>query len=87
MNNNNKLLFVSMLLAVTIFCGLQVLLTKANNAYAEWIIPSQLKEAYKNAQNHSSDSSTSIPTVRAQDRNPMTADAIEKTPSSVAKNR
>jgi hypothetical protein len=48
---------------------------------------SQLKEAYKNAQNHSSDSSTSIPTVRAQDRNPMTADAIEKTPSSVAKNR
>jgi CRISPR/Cas system CMR-associated protein Cmr5 small subunit len=73
--NNNKLLFGSMLLAVTVFCGLQMLLTKANNAYAEWIIPSQLKEAYKNAQNHSSDSSTSIPAVRAQDHNPMTADA------------
>ena len=86
MNNNNKLLFASMVLAVTVFCGLQMLLTKANNAYAEWIIPSQLKEAYKNAQNQSSDS-TSIPVVRAQDHNSMTADAIEKTPSSVAKNR
>jgi hypothetical protein len=53
--------------------------------YAEWIIPSQLNEAYKNAQNHSSDS-TSIPAVRAQDHNPITADAIEKRPSSVAKN-
>jgi hypothetical protein len=40
--NNNKLLFGSMLLAVTVFCGLQVVLTKANNAYAEWIIPSHL---------------------------------------------
>ena len=49
--------------------------------------PSHLKEAYKNAQNHSSDSSTSIPAVRAQDHNPMTAGAIEKTSSSVAKNR
>jgi hypothetical protein len=81
----NKL-FGSMLLAVTVFCGLQVLLIKANNVYAEWIIPSQLNEAYKNAQNHSSNS-TSIPAVRAQDHNPITAGAIEKRPSSVAKNR
>jgi hypothetical protein len=64
-----------------------VLLTKANNAYAQWIIPSQLNEAYKNAQNHSSNSITSFPAVRAQDHNPTTAAAIEKMLSSVAKNR
>jgi hypothetical protein len=85
MNNNNKLLFGSMVLAVTVFCGLQVISTKANNAYAEWFIPSQLNEAYKNAQNDSN--STSIPTVRIQDHNPITTSVIEKTPSSVAKNR
>jgi hypothetical protein len=64
-----------------------VLLTKANNAYAQWIIPSQLNEEYKNAQNHSSNSITSFPAVRAQDHNPTTAAAIEKMLSSVAKNR
>jgi hypothetical protein len=49
-----------------------VILTKANNVYAEWIIPSQLNEAYKNAQHYSnstsnSNSTASIPAVRGQD--------------------
>jgi hypothetical protein len=60
MNNISKLLFGSMLLDIIVFCGLQVLLTKTNIAYAEWIIPSQLNEAYKNAQHYNSNS-TSIP--------------------------
>jgi hypothetical protein len=63
-----------------------VLLTKLNNAYAEWIIRSQLNEAYKNAQHYRSNS-TSLPAVRIQDHNPITTSVIEKTPSSVAKNR
>jgi hypothetical protein len=41
------------------------ILTKANDAYAEWIIPSQLNEAYKNAQHYSNSSNnTSIPALR-----------------------
>jgi hypothetical protein len=52
-----------------IVCGLLVaILTKANGAYAQWIIPSQLNEAYKNAQHCSnssgSTSTTSIPAAR-----------------------
>jgi hypothetical protein len=50
-----------------IVCGLLlvVILTKANDAYAEWIIPSQLNEAYKNAQHYSNSSNnTSIPALR-----------------------
>jgi hypothetical protein len=51
-----------------IVCGLLVaILTKANGAYAQWIIPSQLNEAYKNAQHYSNSSgstTTSIPAVR-----------------------
>ena len=86
MNNISKLLFGTILSAIIVFCGLQVLLTKLNNAYAEWIIPSQLNEAYKNAQHYSSNS-TSIPAVRIQDHNTMTGATIERTPSSVAKNR
>jgi hypothetical protein len=37
------------LLSLTIIvCGLLVVIpTKANDEYAEWIIPSQLNEAYK----------------------------------------
>jgi hypothetical protein len=85
MNNISKLLFGTILSAIIVFCGLQVLLTKLNNAYAEWIIPSQLNEAYKNAQNDSN--STSIHAIRIQDHNPITTSVIEKTPSSVAKNR
>ena len=48
-----------------IVCGLLVvILTKANDAYAEWIIPSQLNEAYKNAQHYSNSSNnTSIPAL------------------------
>jgi hypothetical protein len=86
MNNISKLLFGGILLDIIVFCGLQVLLTKSNIAYAEWIIPSQLNESYKNAQHYNSNS-TSIPAATAQDYNPMTGAAIEKTPSSVAKNR
>jgi hypothetical protein len=49
-----------------IVCGLLVvILTKANDdAYAEWIIPSHLNEAYKNAQHYSNSSNnTSIPAL------------------------
>jgi hypothetical protein len=53
-----------------------VILTKANNVYAEWIIPSQLNEAYKNAQHYSSNSNSSstasIPTAIGQDHNSTT---------------
>jgi hypothetical protein len=58
-----------------IVCGLLlVILTKANDdAYAQWIIPSQLNEAYKNAQHYiNSSSSTFIPAVRGQDHNSTT---------------
>ena len=60
-----------------IVCGLLVvILTKANDEYAEWIIPSQLNEAYKNAQHYSnSNSTTSIPAVRGQDHNSTTTTA------------
>jgi|SRR6188472_161452 len=60
---------------ITIVCGLLlvVILTKANDAYAQWIIPSQLNEAYKNAQHYSSNSNSSstasIPTAIGQDHN------------------
>jgi hypothetical protein len=55
-----------------IVCGLLVvILTKANDdAYAQWIIPSQLNEAYKNAQHYSNSSSTTfIPAARGEDHN------------------
>jgi hypothetical protein len=60
-----------------IVCGLLlvVILTKANDAYAEWIISSQLNEAYKNAQHYSNSSTTSIPAVRGQDHNSTTTTA------------
>jgi hypothetical protein len=89
-----------MKLSLTIIaCGLLLLviiLTKTNNVYAEWIIPSQLNEAYKNAQ-HYSNSNNSISYIlagRGQDHNSTTTRtaaisiAIEKTPSSsVQKNK
>ena len=91
-----------MKLSLTIIvCGLLllvVILTKTNNVYAEWIIPSQLNEAYKNAQ-HYSNSNNSISYIlagRGQDHNSTTTTtrtaaisiAIEKTPSSsVQKNK
>jgi hypothetical protein len=69
----------SMKLPLTIIVwGLLVvaILTKANNVYAEWIIPSQLNEAYKNAQHYSSNSNSSstasIPTAIGQDHNSTT---------------
>ena len=50
---NSQLLFAYMILAIISF-GLQgILLTAVNNAYAEWMIPSQLNEAYKNINNNS----------------------------------
>jgi hypothetical protein len=57
-----------------IVCGLLVvILTKANDdAYAQWIIPSQLNEAYKNAQHYSNSSTTFIPAARGQDHNSTT---------------
>jgi hypothetical protein len=76
-----------------IVCGLLlVILTKADNAYAQWIIPSQLNEAYKNAQHYSnSSSSTSFHAVREQDHNSATTAAvtmaIEKAPSCLPKNK
>ena len=53
---------------------LLVIVTKANDdAYAQWIIPSQLNEAYKNAQHYSNSSSTTfIPAVKGQDHNSTT---------------
>jgi hypothetical protein len=63
---------------IIIVCGLLlvVILTKANDAYAQWIIPSQLNEAYKNAQHYSSNSNSSstasIPTAIGQDHNSTT---------------
>jgi hypothetical protein len=72
---------------IIIVCGLLlvVILTKANDAYAQWIIPSQLNEAYKNAQHYSSNSNSSstasIPTAIGQDHNSTTSAitiAIEK---------
>ena len=90
----------SMKLSLTIIVwGLLVvvILTKANNVYAEWIIPSQLNEAYKNAQHYSnSTSNSSTAFIRAaigQDHNSTRTTAaitiaIEKTPSlSVPKNK
>jgi hypothetical protein len=62
-----------------IVCGLLLLiLTKANDAYAEWIIPSQINEAYKNAQHYSNScNNTSIPAVRiGQGHNSTTTAAI-----------
>ena len=74
-----------------------VILTKANNVYAEWIIPSQLNEAYKIAQHYSnsisnSNSTTSIPAGQDHNSTRTTTTAmtiaIEKTPSSsVPKNK
>jgi hypothetical protein len=58
-----------------VVCGfLVIILTKANDdAYAQWIIPSQLNEAYKNAQHYSNSSSTTfIPAVKEQDHNSTT---------------
>ena len=75
---------------------LVVILTKANNVYAEWIIPSQLNEAYKNAQHYSNSNNSISYTLasRGQDHNSTTTRTsaitipIEKTPSSsVQKNR
>jgi hypothetical protein len=56
----------SMELSLTIIvCELLlVIVTKANDdAYAQWIIPSQLNEAYKNAQDYSNSSSTTTMAV------------------------
>jgi hypothetical protein len=49
-----------------IVCGLVVVIpTKANDVYSQWIIPSQLNEAYKNARHDSNSSdNTSILALR-----------------------
>ena len=74
-----------------IVCGLLVvILTKANNVYAEWIIPSQLNEAYKNAQHYSNSNSNSsttfISAVRGQDHNSTTTTTMAVISSSLSTN-
>jgi hypothetical protein len=65
---NSRLLFTSMILVIVVamFELQQIILTTANNAHAEWIIPSQLNEAYKNTAN----STTSA--ARGQNNQPTT---------------
>jgi hypothetical protein len=77
---NSKLLFVVIILVIirVIFeLQQQIILITQNNAYAEWIIPSQLNEAYKNTDK----SSTS--TVRGQNNQPTTI--MTNSSSSVGK--
>jgi hypothetical protein len=80
----------SMELSLTIIvCELLlVIVTKANDdAYAQWIIPSQLNEAYKNAQHYSNSSSTTfIPAVKGQDHNSTTTTTMAVISSSLSTN-
>jgi hypothetical protein len=50
---NIKLLFAGTILVIIVALESQetILITAGNNAHAEWIIPSQLSEAYKNTYN------------------------------------
>jgi hypothetical protein len=57
-----------------------ILLTTANNAHAEWIIPSQLNEAYKN---NTTNSTTSA--VRGQNNQPTTNIITTENSSSAGK--
>jgi hypothetical protein len=75
---NSRLLFTSMILVIVVamFELQQIILTTANNAHAEWIIPSQLNEAYKNMAN----STTSA--VRGQNNQPTTNIITENSSSA-----
>jgi hypothetical protein len=68
-----------LVIVVAIFELQQIILTTANNAHAEWIIPSQLNKAYKNTAN----STTSA--VRGQNNQPTTNIITTENSSSAGK--
>jgi hypothetical protein len=78
---NSRLLFTSMILVivVAIFELQQIILTIANNVHAEWIIPSQLNEAYNNTANSTASA------VRGQNNQPITNIITTENSSSAGK--